>query len=86
MAIPITGGATLYKGAQLARDGIPSGFGGAFFWGVVASGISGRRTSGQKIVERIPDRLAYAASAEPALPLLGIARASARMPSPSKRP
>jgi len=41
MAIPITGGATLYKGAELARDGIPSGFGSAFFWGVVASGISG---------------------------------------------
>jgi undecaprenyl-diphosphatase len=41
MSIPIIGGATLYKGAQLARDGIPSGFGGAFFWGVVASGISG---------------------------------------------
>jgi undecaprenyl-diphosphatase len=41
MAIPITGGATLYKGAELARDGIPPGFGGAFFWGVVASGVSG---------------------------------------------
>ena len=41
MSIPITGGATLYKGVELARDGIPSGFGGAFFWGVVASGISG---------------------------------------------
>jgi undecaprenyl-diphosphatase len=41
MAIPITGGATLFKGVELARDGIPSGFGGAFFWGVVASGISG---------------------------------------------
>jgi undecaprenyl-diphosphatase len=41
MSIPIIGGATVYKGAQLARDGIPSGFGGAFFWGVVASGISG---------------------------------------------
>lgn len=41
MSIPIIGGATLYKGAQLARDGIPSGFGSAFFWGVVASAISG---------------------------------------------
>jgi undecaprenyl-diphosphatase len=41
MSIPIIGGATLYKGAQVARDGIPSGFGGAFFWGVVASAISG---------------------------------------------
>ena len=41
MSIPIIGGATLYKGAQLARDGIPSGFGSAFLWGVVASAISG---------------------------------------------
>ena len=41
MSIPIIGGATLYKGAQLARDGIPPGFGGAFLWGVVASAVSG---------------------------------------------
>ena len=41
MSIPIIGGATLYKGAQLARDGIPSGFGNAFLWGVVASAVSG---------------------------------------------
>ena len=42
MSIPITGGAALYKGAKLlARDGIPPGFGGAFFWGMVASAISG---------------------------------------------
>jgi undecaprenyl-diphosphatase len=41
MSIPIIGGATLYKGAAVARDGIPSGFGSAFFWGVVASAISG---------------------------------------------
>ncbi|MEX1009044.1 MAG: undecaprenyl-diphosphate phosphatase [Acidimicrobiia bacterium] len=41
MSIPIIGGATLYKGAQLARDGIPSGFGSAFFWGVAASAVSG---------------------------------------------
>jgi undecaprenyl-diphosphatase len=41
MSIPIIGGATVYKGAQLARDGIPSGFGNAFLWGVVASAISG---------------------------------------------
>jgi undecaprenyl-diphosphatase len=41
MSIPIIGGATLYKGAQVARDGIPSGFGSAFFWGVVASAVSG---------------------------------------------
>ena len=41
MSIPIIGGATLYKGAQLARDGIPQGFGSAFVWGVVASAVSG---------------------------------------------
>lgn len=42
MAIPITAGAALYKGAKLVADGgIPPGFGGAFFWGVVTSGITG---------------------------------------------
>jgi undecaprenyl-diphosphatase len=43
MSIPITGGAALYKGVELfGRDGgIPSGFGGAFFWGIVASMVSG---------------------------------------------
>ena len=42
MSIPITGGAALYKGAEMFRDGgIPSGFGGAFFWGIVASTVSG---------------------------------------------
>jgi undecaprenyl-diphosphatase len=41
MSIPIIAGATLYKGAEVARDGIPSGYGSAFFWGIVASAISG---------------------------------------------
>ncbi len=42
MSIPITAGAALYKGAELFRgDGIPTGFGGAFFWGIVASMVSG---------------------------------------------
>jgi undecaprenyl-diphosphatase len=42
MSIPITGGAALYKGAEMFRDGgIPSGFGGAFFWGIIASMVSG---------------------------------------------
>jgi undecaprenyl-diphosphatase len=42
MSIPIIGGAALYKGAELVRDGgIPSGYSGAFFWGIVASTISG---------------------------------------------
>jgi len=31
----------LYKGADVARDGIPHGFGGAFVWGIVASAVSG---------------------------------------------
>jgi undecaprenyl-diphosphatase len=42
MSIPITGGAAVYKGAEMIRDGgIPAGFGGAFFWGIVASMVSG---------------------------------------------
>jgi undecaprenyl-diphosphatase len=42
MSIPITGGAALYKGAEMIRDGgIPPGFGAAFFWGIVASMVSG---------------------------------------------
>jgi undecaprenyl-diphosphatase len=42
MSIPITAGAALYKGVEMFRDGgIPPGFGGAFFWGIVASMVSG---------------------------------------------
>jgi undecaprenyl-diphosphatase len=42
MSIPITAGAALYKGAEMFRDGgIPAGFGAAFFWGIVASMVSG---------------------------------------------
>lgn len=41
MSIPITGGAALYKGLQLAADGLPPGTAAAFFWGIVASGITG---------------------------------------------
>ena len=42
MLVPVTGGAVLYKGVKLFADGgIPAGFGGAFFWGIVASAISG---------------------------------------------
>jgi undecaprenyl-diphosphatase len=42
MSIPITGGAALYKGAEMFREGgIPDGFGGAFFWGIIASMVSG---------------------------------------------
>jgi undecaprenyl-diphosphatase len=42
MSIPITGGAALYKGAEvIGGGGIPAGFGGAFVWGIVASMVSG---------------------------------------------
>jgi undecaprenyl-diphosphatase len=41
MSIPIIGGAALYKGVELARDGIPPGFGSAFVWGIAASAVSG---------------------------------------------
>ena len=42
MSIPITGGAAIYKGAEMFRDGgITPGFGAAFFWGIVASLVSG---------------------------------------------
>jgi undecaprenyl-diphosphatase len=42
MSIPITGGAALYKGVEMFREGgIPPGFGGAFFWGILASMVSG---------------------------------------------
>jgi undecaprenyl-diphosphatase len=41
MSIPIIGGAALYKGVEVARDGLPPGFGGAFVWGTVASAVSG---------------------------------------------
>jgi undecaprenyl-diphosphatase len=42
MSLPITAGAVAYKGAKLVADGgIPTGFGPAFFWGVVASGVTG---------------------------------------------
>jgi undecaprenyl-diphosphatase len=41
MAIPITAGAGLYKGAQVASDGIPSDMVGPFFWGFAAAAVSG---------------------------------------------
>jgi undecaprenyl-diphosphatase len=41
MSIPIIAGAGLYKGAQVASEGIPAGMEGAFFWGFVASAVSG---------------------------------------------
>jgi undecaprenyl-diphosphatase len=43
MSIPITAGAALYETFDVfvQGDGIPPGFGGAFFWGMVSAGISG---------------------------------------------
>jgi undecaprenyl-diphosphatase len=41
MSLPIIGGAVVYKGAKLVRDGMPAGMGSAFFWGVLASAVTG---------------------------------------------
>lgn len=41
MSIPIIGGAAAYKGAKLAVNGLPPGTGPAFFWGIVASAVTG---------------------------------------------
>jgi undecaprenyl-diphosphatase len=41
MSIPIIAGAGLYKGLEVARDGIPSELVAPFFWGFVASAVSG---------------------------------------------
>lgn len=41
MSMPITGGAALYKGAELVKNGLPPGTAPAFFWGIVASGVTG---------------------------------------------
>jgi undecaprenyl-diphosphatase len=41
MSMPITGGAALYEGAELAVEGLPPGTAAAFFWGIVASAITG---------------------------------------------
>lgn len=41
MGIPIIGGAVVFKLGKQIVHGFPSGFAGPFFWGVLASGISG---------------------------------------------
>ena len=41
MSLPITAGALLYKGLDVASEGIPDGFVAPFVWGIVASGITG---------------------------------------------
>jgi undecaprenyl-diphosphatase len=41
MSLPIIGGAVAFKGAKLVANGFPAGFFWPFFWGIVASGITG---------------------------------------------
>ncbi|HUQ39462.1 MAG TPA: undecaprenyl-diphosphate phosphatase [Acidimicrobiales bacterium] len=42
MSLPVIGGAGIYEATKLLRDGgIPAGFGPAFAWGAVASGVTG---------------------------------------------
>jgi undecaprenyl-diphosphatase len=41
MSMPITGGAALFKGLGLVKDGLPPGTAGAFAWGIVASAVTG---------------------------------------------
>jgi undecaprenyl-diphosphatase len=41
MSLPIIAGAALYKGAEVAKDGIPHGFVAPMIWGTIASAISG---------------------------------------------
>lgn len=41
LSLPIIAGAGVFKGIDLARDGMPPGMGGPFVWGVVSSAVSG---------------------------------------------
>jgi undecaprenyl-diphosphatase len=41
LSLPIIAGAGLYKGMDLLSEGIPPGMGWPFFWGTVASAVSG---------------------------------------------
>ena len=42
LSLPIIGGAGIFKGLKVAHNGgLPPGFAGPFFWGTVASAISG---------------------------------------------
>ena len=41
MSLPIIGGAVLFEGVKLVRDGMPDGFAPAFAWGIVASAVTG---------------------------------------------
>ncbi|HEX9124647.1 MAG TPA: undecaprenyl-diphosphate phosphatase [Actinomycetota bacterium] len=41
LSLPIIAGAGLFKGIELAKDGIPPGMGGPFVWGMVSAAVSG---------------------------------------------
>jgi undecaprenyl-diphosphatase len=41
LSIPIIAGAGLFKGLEVARDGLPPGMAAPFLWGMVSSAISG---------------------------------------------
>ncbi len=42
MSLPVTAGALLFKWVDVqGQGGVPPGFGAAFIWGIVASGITG---------------------------------------------
>jgi undecaprenyl-diphosphatase len=41
LSLPIIAGAGLFKGLDLARNGIPAGMGWPFVWGMIASAVSG---------------------------------------------
>ena len=41
LSLPVIAGAVLYKGLDLAADGVPPGMGGPFVAGIAASAVSG---------------------------------------------
>jgi undecaprenyl-diphosphatase len=41
LSLPVIAGAAIYKGLDIAGDGIPAGLAGPFFAGIVASAVSG---------------------------------------------
>jgi undecaprenyl-diphosphatase len=41
MLAPVTFGATVFKGAEVARDGLPAGSAGPFAVGIAAAAVSG---------------------------------------------
>lgn len=41
MSLPVIAGALVFEGANLVQDGMPPGFAAAFYWGIVASAVTG---------------------------------------------